>query len=601
MGKRIILMLGIIAVIMTGITGSEASAQTFKQPYLAEQAEGTAPMVRAYLTGNDINVQAGVSGKIGEIDFVSEGGLTRFEDSGEGINYIILLDNSGSVDSKQFGEVKKQLINMRKSLRAQDFMTLYTVGTFSASGSKKDIFGRSVSGSENTKKKDCNKIKKIKYLNSVKSKTVLYRSLNEVLAANSSPNMRTILLLITDGEDDSKGKDINGKSTANEMKNAMIPAYGIILHNKSRHPDKKKMSYTRNRILSEKNCRGYYYDCSLSSGTTSVKNAFKTIDRLLKKRTYIAALKAPNNKVIGKSMLQLTVNNTAIDGVNIDYSSCVEELDAPVIVGDINVIGSKSISFSIQDANGINEADIKDISHYIIRTKTAEDDGKPWVIESLNTETTGNETKITLTFEEEFYTGTYTLGLSDIHDESQNANVMNQVVEFRIEKGLNEKTEKTKSVIKSYWWIALIIIVIAIGLVIILIIRKRPKINVDEDIKEGMKADTKQIRLTITDRVGAIRDVEWNVEGSLFVGRSEMCEISFDDDRLSKQHFVIEVTKMACYVEDLESTNGTFVNGVKLVSRRMLLDGDVITAGREKIVFHIPENRKEKDVGEGSE
>ena len=54
---------------------------------------------------------------------------------------------------------------------------------------------------------------------------------------------------------------------------------------------------------------------------------------------------------------------------------------------------------------------------------------------------------------------------------------------------------------------------------------------------------------------------------------------------------MIEVTKMGCYLEDLESTNGTFVNGVKVTGRRMLLDGDIITAGREKIVFHIPKNQ----------
>lgn len=598
MGKRITLIIGIIAIAISAMAGNEASASIFKQPYIAEQAEGVAPSVKAYLTGGNINGQAAVSGKIGEIQLTAEGTPIRFLESTEGIHYIILLDNSGSVDGKQFGEVKKQLVGMRKSLRAQDFMTLYTVGTFSAAGSKKNIFGKSVSGNENTVKKDIKKIKKIKYLNSIKSKTVLYRSLNEVLAANTSPQMRTVLLLITDGEDDSKGKDIDGKSTASEMKNAMIPAYGILLHNKSRHPNKKKMNYTRNKILSEKNCRGYYYDCSFSSSTKNVKKAFKTIDKILKKDTYITNLKAPNNKVLGKGVLELTVNNTAIDGVGIDYSSCVAEVDAPVIVGDINVLGNKSISFSIQDANGISEADIKDISHYIVRTKTDKEDGKPWVIESLNTETTGNETKITLTFAEEFYTGTYTLGLSDIHDESQSANVMNQTVEFNVEKGLNEKAEKTKSIIKSYWWICLIAIVLIIGFIIIMVIRKRPKMDPGE-LGKGFQPDNKQIRLTITDRVGAIRDVEWNVEGSLFIGRSDMCDINFDDDRLSKQHFVIEVTKMACYVEDLESTNGTFVNGVKLLNRRMLLDGDVITAGREKIVFHIPD--KQDDIKEGSE
>ena len=110
---------------------------------------------------------------------------------------------------------------------------------------------------------------------------------------------------------------------------------------------------------------------------------------------------------------------------------------------------------------------------------------------------------------------------------------------------------------------------------------------------ELAKADSRKIWLTITDRAGAIKDVEWNVEGSLFVGRSNICNIYFDDDRLSKQHFVVEVNKMGCYIEDLESTNGTYVNGVKITNRRMLLDGDIITAGREKFVFHLPKQQLE--------
>ena len=44
---------------------------------------------------------------------------------------------------------------------------------------------------------------------------------------------------------------------------------------------------------------------------------------------------------------------------------------------------------------------------------------------------------------------------------------------------------------------------------------------------------------------------------------------------------------MACYIEDLETTNSTFVNGVKITGKRMLLDGDVITAGRENLSFTV--------------
>ena len=196
------------------------------------------------------------------------------------------------------------------------------------------------------------------------------------------------------------------------------------------------------------------------------------------------------------------------------------------------------------------------------------------------------DNKVVLTFEESLYTGDYTLSCNNICDDTQEQNKLTKSYDFSFE-GLDEGKEKTKEFVKSYWWIAVIVLVVVIGLIVVIIVKKKPGKVIEVDPTDMLKADTKLIQLTITDRAGTIKDVEWNVEGSLFVGRSEMCNIFFDDERLSKQHFVIEVTKMACYIEDLESTNGTFVNGVKVTSKRMLLEGDKITAGRETFVFHV--------------
>ena len=175
---------------------------------------------------------------------------------------------------------------------------------------------------------------------------------------------------------------------------------------------------------------------------------------------------------------------------------------------------------------------------------------------------------------------------------------MNTSLEFSVTDGLNPKKVAAVNAVKSFWWIGLVILVILLGILIIRAIQKKKTEVVEVNPDELIKADSRKIWLTITDRSGAIKDVEWDVEGSLFNGRSSICNIYFDDDRLSKQHFVIEVTKMGCYLEDLQSTNGTFVNGVKVTNRRMLIDGDVITAGRETIVFHVPKNQPVMDIEE---
>ena len=239
--------------------------------------------------------------------------------------------------------------------------------------------------------------------------------------------------------------------------------------------------------------------------------------------------------------------------------------------------------------------DANEASNYMIQEagQEASKDAKVWTVESINTAATGNQITVTLTTNEEFYNGDYTLHLTNIRDKSQDQNEMDASLEFTIKNARDAKTAAIQQAIKSYWWIGLIVLVIIIGTIIIIVIRKKKTEVIGVDPDELEKADSKMIRLTITDRAGTIKDIEWNVEGSLFVGRSEICNIFFDDDRLSKQHFVIEVNKMGCYIVDLESTNGTFVNGVKITNRRMLLDGDVITAGREKFVFHIPKQQLE--------
>ena len=242
MGKRITRLIILFIIVLSVFNSRLVFAKTVKQPYLAEQAKGKAPDVKVYLTGSKLKSTVSVSGQIEQISLQQNGEVVSFDQSGEGLHYIILLDNSGSIDEVQFKESKRQLISLCRTIKANDRFTLYTVGTYNSGGEKKKIVAK-LSGSDKKQvKKAIKRIKKIKYLKSPKSKTVLYRSLNEVLATWQAPVERSVVLMITDGEDDSRGKDIDQKSTADEVKNATIPVYGILLHNVARKPNKAKMA-----------------------------------------------------------------------------------------------------------------------------------------------------------------------------------------------------------------------------------------------------------------------------------------------------------------------------------------------------------------------
>ena len=135
MGRRKIA--GIAAACLLAIAGGAAGsvrAANVDTPYIAEQAIGKAPKMEVYMTGSKMAESAKVSGTIESMNFIMDGDIVSFEESGKGISYIILMDNSGSVNNEQFDEAKNQLISLRKSLKEGDGMALYTVGTDSPWG-----------------------------------------------------------------------------------------------------------------------------------------------------------------------------------------------------------------------------------------------------------------------------------------------------------------------------------------------------------------------------------------------------------------------------------------------------------------------------------
>ena len=598
-----------IMVVMIVITLAQfipVSAETVNKALLAEQAKGKAPNVKVYMTGKEMTPEVSVSGNVVDISLSQDGDIKTFDETGEGLRYIILLDNSGSMNRVQFDESLKQIKKLRDGLKNNDEMQLYTVGTTDINSDKTDVFARTVMATETDSiQADKDMIDNIPYITGKESKTILYRSINQVIEEQSSQtsmdSLRTVILLVSDGEDDSddvNGTDNDRDATLENVRNSSIPLYGILINNTSRNPNEDKIKFTKNKILNSDNSNGYYYNCSTKSDSNVVKKAFKKINKILREETYVVNLTTDSNKaVVGKNDLNLTVNNQAIDAVHIDYSDYEKDNDAPVIVGSVKKDGKNTITFVVEDSNGVNATDASDISHYSIQMDDGKEDSRVWTIEQVNAAENGNNVTITLVLnEEEFYNGDYTLTIDGIRDKSQDQNAMVKAkASFTVEDGLDGKSEARKAFIQKYWWIALIILIAVIGAVVIIIAKKKSVKIVEKEInpEDFNQADSKLIRLTITDRSGAIKDVEWNIEGSLFVGRSEICNIFFDDDRLSKQHFVIEVNKMGCYIEDLESTNGTFVNGVKMTNRRLLLDGDVITAGREKFIFHMQKNQIE--------
>ena len=72
------------------------------------------------------------------------------------------------------------------------------------------------------------------------------------------------------------------------------------------------------------------------------------------------------------------------------------------------------------------------------------------------------------------------------------------------------------------------------------------------------------------------------------LGRRPYNDIVIDNLAVSGEHAVLQMSGTEVYVEDLNSTNGTYVNG-KAVKKQLLQHADVVEIGKYKISF-VAEN-----------
>ena len=74
----------------------------------------------------------------------------------------------------------------------------------------------------------------------------------------------------------------------------------------------------------------------------------------------------------------------------------------------------------------------------------------------------------------------------------------------------------------------------------------------------------------------------------MLIGRTEGSDIFIDDSSVSREHASIERKDSRFILEDLKSTNGTFING-EFVDVRILSHGDKIRIGNTVLQFIVEE------------
>jgi len=88
---------------------------------------------------------------------------------------------------------------------------------------------------------------------------------------------------------------------------------------------------------------------------------------------------------------------------------------------------------------------------------------------------------------------------------------------------------------------------------------------------------------------------EYNLEKErITIGRKPDNDIQIDNLAVSGQHAAIITILNDSFLEDLDSTNGTFVNG-KLIKKHALKNGDVVSIGKHELKYINGEATAEDD------
>lgn len=212
---------------------------------------------------------------------------------------------------------------------------------------------------------------------------------------------------------------------------------------------------------------------------------------------------------------------------------------------------------------------------------------------------------VTLHFKTPLANGTYTLHAENVTDNSDSANAL-QSLDLQIQ------TSRPAAVLwlAQYWYIpvaaaAVIVIVVLLILALrflkknglqhfsdILTFYKNRKIVVEGAGKGNTPANapaSKAITVYVDDGSSSVSKIDTVLVSSAIFGRGEHCDFVINDTKMSRQHFSIGLDNGKMCIQDLGSTNGTFVNGSRVQSLQLLHSGDKIFAGTSSLTIEFQE------------
>ena len=518
-----------------------------------EQVRAEMPQIQVYVRG--VNANEACEAYLDGNALTSTGNQSLDEN---GTSYLIMLDISGSITSEYFLAAKKQVEELARNLGPKDKITLITFG---------DTVKMQVSDSQNA-----DEISKILALLQAKDKkTNLYRAFDQCLkyVEAESQKERQIVLVISDGIQDTGDAGITQEELETRLTQASMPVYAFCVDTADRQSRDGLGTFARTTggelfVFGPQNAAQVWQkwkewlNQTVCLGFESTANyADGELHTLLLKETAGAQ----------SDTRQIRITNWLVDDVAPEVISFRYDNEKNTI----------EIEFS-EPVLGADKANA-----YRLKRNEKTQEIKGVVVKEKRC--------YQLVLPDDLPQGDYTLEMYGICDDSMEKNPLKESsLDFCKPFELRD----------AGWYILGGGILLLLFIVIFLWI-KRKKNRVEQPVETqkveyeiqhvvtepkavissaGENSSSVKMLMELVSGAQAGRQIECTIYKSAIWGRSkEMCDVSFDDPRISKQHCVFEVRECGVVLSDLNSHNGTYVNGIKIPAEHLLHVGDTLQLG----------------------
>ncbi|MBE5932167.1 MAG: FHA domain-containing protein [Lachnospiraceae bacterium] len=547
-----------------------------------EQVQAIKPKVRAFFYLNDETVLLtpdNVEAKLGDSK-VSVDKIYKWGQEGNlYMNYYVLLDVSGSMNDDYFDAAKTEIAHFpAKHMKVGDTITVYAVG---------DTTELIVDTGTYNEMRDIED--KVMSLTNEADETYLDQAIIEVVedvkenreaSGNELPQSRDVIITFTDGVNESMvGATQNEAEVA--LKNSGITMYGFL--EDDAEGDNSEAAKKFGEIA--RNTGGQEYTFNADDVAEKIADL---CDKL--QDVYVLEGMAQDNEMSNTlESFFITIFHDAnqqilvFEGKDVLVDKYIPD-STPPQVEYIKMLDDTKLEIKYSESV-INAGDR---ASYVITKDTGENIG----IE--NVQYKDKDDVYVLYASETLYKGTYTIVINGVTDKTMEKNPLAQP-EYTQEFDGPEYVEEKESFFQKYWWIILVAFLLVLILIIVIVFRviKKNKgvVVIDNKATLASNTDVKQhiilqneeegekLTLVLSSKGKSVKTIQANVKGSVIVGRSDLCDIYIDDLAMSRQHFAIEYDGESFYVQDLDTTNGTSLNGIRLKHKRRLEPNDKITAG----------------------